>query len=298
MMLVRGRDHPATTGELCSRREAEVLPNLIVIGAGKCGTSSLHRYLDLHPEISMSRPKELDFFASDMNWSRGIAWYERHFREAAFVRGESSVTYSEFPHRDGVPARMAQVIPEAKLIYLVRDPIDRIVSSYVFNVSLGYIRGPLAQALAQFENNPMVAKSRYWFQLEQYLQHFPREQLLVIDQHELREHRGETLERIFRFLAVDETFDSPAFASMHNVTLKSRGRLAASVNPRLDRLLGEARSKRIRRSLPPWLNQAFSEPIRLPIVDDELRDALRAFLRSDVERLRAFTGLPLDTWSL
>jgi hypothetical protein len=235
---------------------------LIVIGAGKCGTSSLRRYLDLHPEISMSRPKELDFFAADMNWSRGIAWYERHFREAVSVRGESSVTYSEFPHRRGVPARIAQVVPEAKLIYLVRDPIDRIISSFVFNVSLGYIREPLAQALAQFENNPMVAKSRYWFQLEQYLQYFPREQLLVVDQHELRERRGETLERIFRFLAVDETFASPDFSSMHNMTPQTRGRIAAAVNPRLDRLLGEARSKRVRRSFPIWVKRAFPESIR------------------------------------
>ena len=275
-----------------------MLPNLIVIGAGKCGTSSLHRYLDLHPEISMSRPKELDFFAADMNWNRGIKWYERHFREAASVRGESSVTYSEFPHRGGVPARMAQVVPEAKLIYLVRDPIDRIISSYVFNVSLGYIRGPLAQAVARFESNPMVAKSRYWFQLEQYLRYFPREQLLVVDQHELREHRGETLARIFRFLAVDETFVSPAFASPHNVTPQTRSRLAAAVNPRLDRLLGEARSKRIRRRFPTWLERAFPEPIPPPVVGAELRDTLVAFLSPDVARLRAFTGLPLDTWSL
>jgi hypothetical protein len=95
------------------------LPNLVVIGAMKCGTTSLHHYLDLHPEISMSRPKELNFFIGDDGgpgdwrggtWRRGTAWYAQHFEPAAPVRGEVSPGYTSpsFPYEAG---RMAAVVP-------------------------------------------------------------------------------------------------------------------------------------------------------------------------------------------
>jgi hypothetical protein len=65
------------------------LPNLIVIGAQKCGTSVLHYYLSLHPEVSMSRPKELNFFIEERNWPRGVDWYKQQFDADARVRGEA-----------------------------------------------------------------------------------------------------------------------------------------------------------------------------------------------------------------
>ena len=81
------------------------LPNLVVIGAQKCGTSGLHYYLSLHPEVSMSRPKELNFFIEERNWPRGADWYRRHFDAGARVRGESS------PVPDGSDARSVSRSP-------------------------------------------------------------------------------------------------------------------------------------------------------------------------------------------
>ena len=107
-----------------------MLPNLIVIGAAKCGTTSLHAYLDEHPEIAMSREKELHFFVDRKNWGRGIEWYEAQFDASAPVRGESSPGYSAYPLYEGVAERMARVVPDAKLVYLVRDPVERVVSHY------------------------------------------------------------------------------------------------------------------------------------------------------------------------
>jgi hypothetical protein len=85
-----------------------VLPNLIVIGAQKCGTTSLHYYLSLHPEIAMSRTKELHFFSR--RWRRGLRWYERQFRDPAPIRGESSPSYAFYPVWRDVPERMAEVV--------------------------------------------------------------------------------------------------------------------------------------------------------------------------------------------
>ena len=107
-----------------------MLPNLIVIGAAKCGTTSLHEYLDLHPEVAMSREKELDFFVEEKHWGRGVEWYAAQFEDAP-VRGESSPSYTAYPRYRGVPERIRRVVPDAKLVYLVRDPVERIVSHFV-----------------------------------------------------------------------------------------------------------------------------------------------------------------------
>jgi hypothetical protein len=125
----------ADAGLIDRRREAPspefasgALPNLIVVGAQKCGTSGLHFYLGHHPEIAMSSPKELNFFVVERNWSRGLDWYRGHFDPEAAVRGESSPNYTTYPHHLGIPERMHEAVPGAKLIFLVRDPLERFLA--------------------------------------------------------------------------------------------------------------------------------------------------------------------------
>src|SRR6266550_2870057 len=81
------------------------LPNLLVIGGLKCGTTSLHHYLNLHPEVAMSRPKELNFFVAELNWPLGEDWYATHFEASPAIRGESSPHYTNRPRFDGVAER-------------------------------------------------------------------------------------------------------------------------------------------------------------------------------------------------
>src|SRR5918992_1234170 len=119
-----------------------MLPNFLIIGAAKAGTTSLWAYLREHPQVFMAEPKELHFFVAASNWKRGLGWYESHFDRAkgSVAVGEACGAYSRFPTHRGVPARIAGVVPDARLIYLVRHPIDRMVSNYVLNVRLGVER--------------------------------------------------------------------------------------------------------------------------------------------------------------
>ena len=78
-----------------------MLPNLLIIGAQKCGTTSLHAYLDLHPNVHMAAEKELDFFIADRAWRNGPDWYAQRFRDDALVRGEASPNYTGWPVWDG-----------------------------------------------------------------------------------------------------------------------------------------------------------------------------------------------------
>ena len=127
-----------------------MLPTFIVVGAMKAGTTALYRYLDAHPQVFMAEPKEIDFFVDGGTWSEGRAWYEDHFAAAgdALARGESSPNYSKVHIKPGVAERMAAMIPEARIVYLVRHPVERMRSMYLHQVAEGRERRPLSEALA------------------------------------------------------------------------------------------------------------------------------------------------------
>ena len=107
-------------------------PNLFIIGAMKSGTSSLHAYLGTHPSVFMCEPKEPGYFVEQLNLKRGRGWYSKlfHGAEGASIRGESSTEYTKAPMYGGVPQRLAEFNPQAKIIYLMRDPIERSISHY------------------------------------------------------------------------------------------------------------------------------------------------------------------------
>jgi Sulfotransferase domain len=274
-----------------------VLPNLIVIGAAKCGTTSLHEYLDEHPEIAMSREKELHFFVDRKNWGRGLEWYEAQFDASAPVRGESSPGYSAHPLYEGVAVRMAATIPDAKLVYLVRDPVERIVSHYTHRTVNWPEMGTLEEALADAHVREwLVTPSRYWLQLEQYLEHFPPEQILVVDSDELRA----SLPRIFELVGVDPSFESAGFERAHNAGTgrTRRNRAGEAVSTLLERTLGPARSQALRERAPQALKSPFRYEAEPAALSAELRAELEDELREDAERLRAHTGLAFAGWSV
>ena len=273
------------------------LPNLVVIGAQKCGTSVLHYYLSLHPEVSMSRPKELNFFIEERNWPRGVDWYKAQFDPDARVRGEASPNYTAFPQHEGVPARMAEVVPDAKLIYMVRDPIERIAAHWVHNYAKRREKGTLAETLIH-PNTSYVTRSKYAMQLERFLEHYPKEQVLVFQQSELRHKRMETLRQIFDFIGVDADFNHPRFEQeRHQTSGKTR---ATRLAVRLEKM-GRGRRGRFFPS-NFWLvlddRLPLRRTIKRPDVKAALPDATLEELRADAVRLRELTGRDFSNWKI
>jgi hypothetical protein len=276
-----------------------VLPNVIVIGAKKSGTTSLYHYLASHPDISMSREKELDFFVAERNWSRGLSWYQRQFDGHAPVRGEASPYYTALPQHRGVPQRMAGIIPDARLVYLVRDPIERLISHYHMGVATGRERRSLPDAVADLSESWYVAQGRYWMQLEPYLSHFPPEQVLVVDQDELARGRAAAMRRVFAFLGVDADFVSPAFHEVHFSALPHRRRRGADKAVlALSRALGDERSYNLRRRVPAPLRALLTAPLERPALEPPLRARLEQLYAPDTARLREYTGLRFESWSV
>lgn len=269
------------------------LPNTIIIGAMKCGTTSLHDYLSYHPSISMSRRKETNFFVHHQNWSKGLGWYRSHFPEANEVVGESSPNYARFPVFPGVPERMHMVVPGAKLILCVRDPIKRMVSHYIHSYSLGRENRSVEEAFRQRENNPYLLCSRYYYQLEQYLHYFDPSQIKLVVLEELYKNPEGTLQDVFGFLGVDPTYQDSRFASASKKMPAARTRRRSPL-----------KSWMVRRNIKGfyWLERnlpwVYGPPIATPKLSPELRAELGERLGEDVAALRAFSGLKLEGWTL
>jgi len=274
------------------------LPNLVVIGAQKCGTSSLHSYLDLHPEISMSRRKEINFFIKERNWERGIDWYRQHFDPEAPVSGESSPNYSAFPHFDGVPERMASLIPDARLVFLVRDPLDRIASHWLHNYAQRRERGDLQTTLLDPDDS-YITRSCYDLQIQQFLRYFHASQILVLDSDDLRHRRLYALRRVFEFAGVDPDFYHPGFEQLHHSSdLKRRATPVGLQARRLVRpLVRRGPAVTIWRGIERVLSM--SHPIETrPDVRLAVGNTVLTQLREDAERFRTRTGAVIGHWSI
>ncbi len=279
------------------RRGRGALPNLIVIGGLKCGTTSLHHYLNLHPQIAMSRPKELNFFVAELNWPLGPEWYAGHFDPRAPVRGESSPHYTNRPAFAGVAERMRATLGEtARLIYVVRDPIDRMLSHYVHNVGGGYDDRPLEEALGD-PGSSYVARSRYFFQLEPYLDAFGRDRIRIVSREELKRARPETMRRTFEFCGVDPGFTSEQFEREWETGIaKTGGRFRAM--DRAVRLPGLRALDRNFDRLPESLRWVVERMVHdpdggeapKPALPDGLREELAGLFRDDVARLEELAG--------
>jgi hypothetical protein len=281
---------------IARRRRRGGLPNLVVIGGLKCGTTSLHHYLNLHPEVEMSRPKELNFFVAELNWPLGVEWYETHFDGAAPIRGESSPHYTNLPRFQGVAERMRSMLDEPRLIYVVRDPIDRMLSHYLHNLGGGYDDRDLTEAFAD-PNSSYVTRSRYAFQLEPYLREFGADRIEIVAREELKRDRPSTMRRVFAFLGVDATFTSEQFErEWETGTAKRSSRfqimdravrlpVLRSLDRNFDRL-----PESMRWLVERIVHDPESGEVSKPEVPPELRERLAGLFREDVTRLEGLAG--------
>lgn len=288
------------------------LPNFLIIGAMKAGTTSLYHYLRPHPQLFMASIKELDFFVEELNWSRGIDWYRKQFARAGRypARGEASTNYSKYPRFSGVPERIARLVPQARLIYVVRDPIDRMRSHYQHSFALGVERAPISEALI---NNPAyVTSSRYGLQVEQYRAHFPPDQLLIVTSEDLRDKREQTMKRVYEFLGIDASYVAPTLDREYYKT-KERTQysplIASLRNTLKKRVPHSKRAKELVDSVGQWPKRLTtshrqerrdpSKPAPTPnAIPDVTRARLEEIIAEDVALLRSHMPPDFDGWGI
>jgi Sulfotransferase domain len=242
------------------------LPDFLVIGAQKAGTTALYAYLRWHPGITGPSWKEVSFF--DRHWWRGEAWYRGQFplRSGQRLVGEASPSYLFHPL---APERVRSLVPDAKLVALVRDPVDRAYSHYQHEYALG--REPLSfeDALAAEEertrgdverlvadprafshawwDHTYAARGHYADQLESWLEVFPRDQLLVVPSEDLGERPAETYAAVLAFLGAaphalpeyPRVFERQ-YEPMRPETRAALAATFAEPNRRLEQMLGRS----------------------------------------------------------
>ena len=150
------------------------LPDFIIVGAMKAGTTSLFEWLGSHPDVSLPHVKEPNFFVDDRAWSKGPASYGRVFEHAAtdHLTGEASVSYSDPVVSQVVAERMQSLIPGVKVVFLTRDPVSRMRSHYIHAVRRRRERAPFLQAISPADSS-YRRRSRYMACLGPFLECFP-----------------------------------------------------------------------------------------------------------------------------
>ena len=204
---------------------ARALPDFLIIGAQKAGTTSLYEYLTQHPQVLAAVKKEIRFFGE--NYPQGLSWYRSHFPfsyklgNGRFLSGESSPTTMFHPL---APERVAQTIPAVKLIALLRDPVARAFSHHQMNLRSGRDQLPFEEAIKReaerlegalqgtlngnneaifrYTSFSYLARGEYAAQLQRWLSFFPKEQILVLQSEALFRNPADIFHQVLAFLAL------------------------------------------------------------------------------------------------
>ncbi|HKJ72023.1 MAG TPA: sulfotransferase domain-containing protein [Gammaproteobacteria bacterium] len=275
-------------------------PDVYLIGAQKAGTTTLAALLDRHPGISVSVPKEPHFLTQHRG--RGLDWYRACFPERQdklFV--DASTSSAGAPLEDtpaarrsplaGVPERIHSLRPDARFIYLLREPVARTYSAYWHDVRAGQERRPFREALAG--DGSYVRVSDYAGQLERFLAHFPLEAFLILRFEDLRRDPAGTANACFDFLGLAPvTFGADAAAARNrSYTYNRLGRLLTAAVPGRGGL--KTASRAARRVLPGRVYNAAGRLFTrgIPPMDGADRERLEAYFRPRNRAFRELTGM-------
>jgi hypothetical protein len=278
--------------------ERLTLPDFLIVGAMRSGTTGLASALGQHPEVFMTPKKELHFF--DLNIGNGVGWYRSHFADAeGRAAGEASPSYMF--DADGV-RRMSALLPSAKLIAILRDPVDRAYSHYWHSRERGRETLAFEDALETEASRMRSAdvldrlyfsyfsRGLYHRQLEYLGRFFSRDQLLVLLLEEFRDEQPRTLQRVWRFLDVTEGFLPGQRRLNRNSYRAARWPgLTGILQPRKDERPAVAAAKRL-------LAPVATKPVRYPPMSSITRRSLLDRYAEPNEALAGWLGRSLAPW--
>lgn len=274
------------------------LPTFVIIGAAKAGTSALAYTVGEHPDAYLVPNKEVYFFDRDDIYANGVEWYRERFAGASSERaiGEASPSYLFFP---AAPARMAALIPDAKLIAILRDPVARAYSQYGHERFYARERRSFSRAIdEELGEGPdagppfyYVERGRYLPQLLRVCEHYPRESLLVLLSDDLSAAPEETFARVFRFLGIDDTVRPTKVGEVINPYRENRF-------PPLWRFMMRHSLWHKLGPLREPITKAFIRTrVSAPPVDPAVERRLRELFVADNTELGAWLGRDLSAWN-
>jgi hypothetical protein len=270
-------------------------PEAFIIGAQRSGTTSLSSLLDQHPGIVLSVPKEPDFFS--VNWDQGPDWYRARFRRLDATLIDASVNYTMTPLQDGsqalpdtVPRRIHELSPDARFVYLVRDPAERCHSAYWHEVRAGRESRSLREAVES--SAYYIMASYYYRQITPFLYCFPLERFLIIRFDDFVQDPLGTCGACCEFLGVD-----PSGFAFRPEEPRNQAFLYSRFGQRLRDMLGqkglETLSSIASRSLPSLLHPYAKRIVArgVPDLSPGDRSWLADWFAEDAQAFARLTGV-------
>ena len=265
------------------------LPRFIIIGAMKCATTSLYEQLKVQPGIFMPELKEPNYFSDDDVYSLGEKWYSGLFADAlpSDLCGEASTHYTKLPTYPKTIERLSAALDRPKLIYIIRHPIERIVSQYIHEWSQGVITQPIDEAITSHPE--LIDYSQYAMQLKPFAETFGKDNILVVPFEHMKKNPEQVLARVCNFIGYE---GRPTW--QHEITPSNISKDRIRRFP-LDKFLLENSVLRfVRRNFIPkqfrtWIKHGLSMRNRPRLSDDKLQEITKA-LDADLANLTPYIG--------
>lgn len=287
-----------------------MLPNFFIVGAPKAGTTSLHCYLEGHPEVFMSNPKEVNFFSRKEMEAQNLYYedlrvknldqYERLFAGVTNQKavGEGSVSYLFYP---GTPGKIKAMIPRAKIVILLRDPTARAFSHYLMDYRLGLVSLHFEDIVLQeglhrnlrLYYQQYVELGFYYEQVKRYIDIFGKEQIRIYFQEDLQLDARRVILDLYNFLDIDGTF-MPEIERRHNAFCMPKNRI-------VHRLYASRPVRAMTAAVLPiafkdLIKTLFFEGKKKPKLPSFIRQYLRDLYRPDIQKLEIMLGKDLSQW--
>lgn len=288
------------------------LPNFLIIGAAKSGTTTLYEYLKEYTPLYLSPTKEPCFFARDPIYSQGLEWYRSLFKDAkpGQICGEASTDYTKCTEYPEAAKRIFNTIPSVKMIYIMRHPTER---AYAHYRHMKYRNNPKVKSTFEKEikeKSICLDASNYLIQIDKYLNFFPRESFLFLLMEDLIQEPEKTLNEILSFLNVEskivihpeETKIVNASKDFFEKTIRSKITKPLKRIPGLKTMANLA-GQNFRNTIYEGLRQSYygkkvvNENI-IPPLTSETRKYLIEYFREPNEKLSQFLQRDLSHWNI
>lgn len=261
-------------------------PDFIVIGAMKCGTTTLASQLGAQNGLFMTDPKEPNFFSDDDIYAKGPEWYSALFDSAApgDLLGEASTHYAKLPTYPKVIERMAAAVPAPRLVYMIRNPVDRLVSHFIHEWSQGVLSGSASIDEAVDTHAPLIAYGLYGYQIKPFVEAYGTEAILLTSLERMKVDRDGELARIAAHIGYDGPVGWQEESEAENVSSQRARPL-----PLQSLLVDNPVAKTLRRNLVPkslrtWVRKSRMMKER-PTLSDDLTRRLQGQFAEDREEL-------------
>jgi hypothetical protein len=268
-------------------------PDFIIIGAMKSATSTLHTQLAMQSGIFMSTPKEPNYFSDDEQYAKGEQWYDTLFEQAEIgdLCGESSTHYTKLPDYPLTLERMSKRLSTIKLVYVMRHPIERLVSQYIHQWSQNEFKCDINEAIDNYQE--LTAYSCYARQLQPYIDHYGRENVLVVFTANIKHDPQAQLTRVAKFIGYEGQVKWQDDISAQNV---SRERIRAFVGYQWiveSKLMTFLRRNLVPKSIRNRIKNKLTMQHR-PVIDEPHLQLITELFDSDLAKLAEWYGIEIN----